>query len=229
MSNISIVGDVSITQIPCPVNQRVVNWSYWLVYKGNVFGVIGLTGCVGKPGNWVLAKGSDIQHLTMAKDGTLYAYGKGLTYTLYKSSDSGRSWAAIGKVKDAIVDIAISPDNVVYYATLSAIYKSTDDSSKFIPLPSPGGAGSNGVEITSFDVTRLNNNTIVVGTRDTDNGEYGGVYILDETAPFTWTDTNVGSYDVYAVAFSPNFPGDRQLVAVVTNETDTLVTTKIDD
>jgi len=183
----------------------------------------------GKPGNWVLADGSDVQHLTMASDGTLYAYGKGLTYTLYKSTDYGCSWSSIGKVDDAIIDIAIAPDDVVYYATSSAIYKPTEDDSKFIALPSPGGAGSNNVEITSFDITRLNNNIIVAGTRDTDNAEYGGVYILDEIAPFTWTDTNLGNYDVYAVAFSPNFPGDRQLVAVVTDETDTFVTTKFGD
>ena len=71
----------------------------------------------GKPGKWVLADGSDVQYLTMASDGTLYAYGKGLTYTLYKSTDGGYSWSSIGKVKDAIVDIAIAPDDVVYYAT----------------------------------------------------------------------------------------------------------------
>ena len=178
----------------------------------------------GKPGNWVLATGSEVQHLTMAGDGTLYAYGKGLTYTLYKSTDGGCSWSAISKVKDAIIDIAIAPDGVLYYATSSTIYKSADD--KFIPLPTPGGAGSNEVEITSFDITRVNSNIIVAGTRDKDNIQYGGVYILDEIAPFTWIDTSLGNYDVYAVAFSPNFPGDQQLVAVVTNETNTFVTTK---
>ena len=71
----------------------------------------------GKPGNWVLADGSDVQHLTTASDGTLYAHGKGLTYTLYKSTDGGYSWSSIGKVEDAIVDIAVAPDDVVYYAT----------------------------------------------------------------------------------------------------------------
>ena len=30
----------------------------------------------GAAGNWVLAEGSDIQHLTVASDGTLYAYVK---------------------------------------------------------------------------------------------------------------------------------------------------------
>ena len=63
----------------------------------------------GKAGNWVLADGSDIQHLTMATDGTLYAYGKGLTYTLLKSTDGGYSWSYTGKVKDSIVDIATGP------------------------------------------------------------------------------------------------------------------------
>jgi hypothetical protein len=80
----------------------------------------------GKPGGWVLASGSDIQHLTMASNGTLYAYGAGLTYTLYQSTDGGYSWLAIGKVQDEIVDIAIAPDNVVYYATSSQIFKSVD-------------------------------------------------------------------------------------------------------
>ncbi len=50
----------------------------------------------GKAGNWVLANGSDVEHLTIAIDGTLYAYVNGLTYTLYKSTDEGRSWSYIG-------------------------------------------------------------------------------------------------------------------------------------
>ena len=67
----------------------------------------------GKAGGWVLASGSDIEHLTRAVDGTLYAYGEGLTYTLYKSSDGGYSWCYPSKVTDAIVDIATSPDDAV--------------------------------------------------------------------------------------------------------------------
>ncbi|MDI6815104.1 MAG: hypothetical protein QMC90_03380 [Dehalococcoidales bacterium] len=186
----------------------------------------------GKPGNWVLASGSDIQHLTMAIDGTLYAYGKSLTYTLYKSTDGGYSWSYTGKVKDNIVDIATAPDDasVIYYATLSNVYRSTDAGKSFTQLPpNPGGAGTDNLSITCIDVARSdNNNIIVVGTRDTDNGQYGGVYILDEGQVFSnWVDTNIGSYDVYAVAFSPHFAADRQLVAVVSDETNTIVTSKI--
>jgi len=167
----------------------------------------------------------------MAIDGTLYAYGKGLTYTLLKSTDGGYSWSYTGMVKDSVVDIATAPDDasVVYYATTANVYKSADAGNSFVLLPpNPGGAGTNNLEITSIDVAYLGYYITVVGTRDTDGSEYGGVYVLNESELFTsWIDTNVGSYDVYAVAFSPDFPADRQLVAVVTDETDTTVTTMI--
>jgi len=187
----------------------------------------------GKLGEWVLADGSDIQCLEMAIDGALYAYGKGLTYTLYKSTNGGYSWSYIGDVQDDIVDIATTPNDAdtVYYTTSSTLYKSADGGNTFDPLPSnPGGAGNNNLEITCLAVTRLNDNIIAVGTRDTDNSEFGGVYTLDEGDVIPgWTDTNLTGYDAYAVAFSPNFTDDRQLTAAVTNETDTFVTTRIGD
>jgi len=189
----------------------------------------------GKPGNWVLADGSDVRHLTMAIDGTIYAYANpsGTSYTLFKSNDGGFSWEYTGKVKDDVGDIATSPDDVdvIYYATSSGVYRSTDAGDSFTPLASnPGGAGSDNIEITSIDVFPLDNKYIIaVGTRDTDSLEYGGVYILDENQPFaSWIDTDLGSYDVYAIAFSPNFESDQQMVAMVTDEADTLATTTID-
>ncbi len=74
----------------------------------------------GKAGNWVLASGSDVAHLTIAIDGTLYSYVNGLTYTLYKSTDEGSSWSYIGGITDAIVDIATAPNDAstIYYATM---------------------------------------------------------------------------------------------------------------
>ena len=187
----------------------------------------------GKAGNWVLADGSDVQHLTMASDGALYAYGKGLTYTLYKSTDGGSSWSYLDNVQDAIVGIATSPNNAstIYYATSSAVYRSTNGGKTFYALPaSPGGAGSNHIEITYIDVAWLNNHIIAIGTRDTDSSQFGGIYTLNEEDPIpAWKDTNLGSYDVYAVTFSPTYPADRQLVAVITDEVNTLVTSKIGD
>ena len=161
----------------------------------------------------------------MATDGTLYAYAQGLTYTLYKSTDDGYGWSYIDNVEDSIAGIAVSPNdpNRLYYATTSNVYRSTDGGKTFASLPAnPDGAGSNNIEITSIDVTWLNENIINIGTRDTDSFQFDGVYTLDEDEiSFTWTDTAAGNYDVYAVAFSPNFMSDRQLTAVVTDETDT--------
>ena len=188
----------------------------------------------GGSGNWVLASGSNVQHPAVAIDGTIYCYANpaGSSYTLFKSTDAGCSWAPVSQITDAIVDIATSPDdaNIVYYATAANVYESVNAGASFVMLPrNPGGAGSGNITITAIDIALLNSSQIItVGTRDTDDSQYGGVYMLDKNDPFTgWIDTNIGSYDICAAAFSPNFTVDRQLVAVVTDETDTRVTTKI--
>ncbi len=190
----------------------------------------------GETGNWVLANGANVRHLKTASDGTLYCYANpsSTSYTLFKSTDSGYSWSYTGKVEDAIVDIATAPDeaSTVYYATASNIYRSTDAGNSFTPLPSnPGGAGSNNIKITDIDVARRDGKSVIAAsTRDTDDTQFGGVYILDEKrSSVSWIDTNIGSYDVCAVAFSPNFDADLQLVAVTTDETDTLITSSIDN
>jgi len=190
----------------------------------------------GEKGDWGLAWGSDIKHPTVASDGTLYACVRGLGYTLYSSADGGYSWQARGEVEDDIVAIATDPDDasLVYYASPSRVYESDDGAESFFPLPeSPGGAGSNNIEITSLDIARdfpePDSNIIAVGTRDKDGGEFGGVYLLKADKPFAWSDAGVGNYDVYAVAFSPNHPSDGQLLAVVTDEVNTLVTARIGD
>ena len=76
----------------------------------------------GDSGNWVLASGSNVQQLTMASDGTIYAYANpsGTSYTLFKSTNGGYSWSPTGKVTNAIVDIATAPDDAstIYYATM---------------------------------------------------------------------------------------------------------------
>lgn len=183
----------------------------------------------GMAGGWALASGSDVPLLSQARDGTLYAYGKGLDQTLLKSTDGGYQWQPVGRVSDALVVLATAPDDAerVYYATTSLVYRSTDGGSTFLQLPAnPGGAGSGNIEITSLAVTEAGQRILVVGTRDTDSGQYGGIYSLDESVPVAWTDTGLSGYDVYAVAFSPYFPA-QELVGVVTDETDTLVTTRV--
>ena len=188
----------------------------------------------GITGKWTLANGSDIRYLTMANDGTLYCYANpsGTTFTLFKSADNGRSWTTTGKVTDVITDIAALPQDskTIYYAAASRVYKSVDAGNTFFPLPpNPGGAGSGNVLITSLDIVRLDNaNIIAVSTIDIDTAQYGGVYLLDESQGMsTWVNTGIGNYDVYRVAFSPDYINDRQLIAVASNEADTFTISKI--
>ncbi len=185
----------------------------------------------GEAGDWVLAAGSDIEHLTAASDGTLYAAVKGLDYTLYRSSDGGYRWEHIGNVREAIIGIATSPYdvNTVYYATTSDVYRSTNRGQTFTALPPyPGDAGTGNKEITAIGVSWSNGNIIAVGTRDTDSHEFGGVYTFDEAEIIpAWTDTHIGNYDVCTLAFSPDYNGSREMLAVVTDENDTFITVKI--
>lgn len=190
----------------------------------------------GETGNWTLAAGSDVKYLTMAKEGTLYAYANptGTSCTLFKSVDGGYSWSACGNVQDTIAGIAVAQDDasVIYYATAVSVYKSADAGKSFSPLPAgPGGAGTGNTAITSLAVGRLNGKSLVaVGTTDGDSSQYGGVYTLDESKLMpAWQNTNLGNFDVSAVAFSPNFASDRQLLAVATNEVDTIVANRIGD
>lgn len=186
----------------------------------------------GQKEGWGLGWGSDIKHLAAASDGTLYASVWGLDYSLYSSDDGGYSWQAMAEVTDQIVAIAVAPDSAIYYATTSRVYQSDDGGESFLPLPEgPGGAGNNNIEITSLDVARdfaePEENIIAAGTKDKDLGQFGGVYLANSDSMLAWTDTGVGDYDVYAVAFSPHYLEDGQLVAVATDEFDTLVTTRI--
>jgi hypothetical protein len=185
----------------------------------------------GGAGGWQLAGGSDIEQLAVTADDTLYAAVSGLVYSLYKSIDGGCSWSPVASITHSIVDIALTDDaRVIHYATAQDVYRSFDGGISFQKLVSnPAVAGSDNIEITDIDVAVWGDSYIVAAaTRDTDNGQYGGVYILDGGSPSPqWLDTGIGSFDAYAVAFSPGFASDRQLVALVTDESDSFVTTTI--
>lgn len=187
----------------------------------------------GKAGGWALAKGADIRCLAQSADGTLYCYANpaGTTFTLFKSVDNGLSWSFTGGVAEAITDIVSPPDNanVLYYATASAIYKSNDAGETFMPLPPPGGAGTNNITITSFDVVRTGSfYTIAAATRDADAGEFGGVYLYDEAkANAGWQNTNIGSRDVYKIAFALKLIMEQpHLIAVTNTESSTVISAK---
>jgi hypothetical protein len=156
----------------------------------------------GEPGRWALANGADAKYLAAAKDGTLYCYATptGTTERLFKSTDRGTGWTSTGHVKDIITAIAVDPDNAdnVYYATSSNVFRSIDGGNTFISLPANLSWGGS-KQITSLAVASSGDrNLVAVGVSDWVKGQYGGVYILDENSLLpAWTDTGIGSYDVY--------------------------------
>jgi hypothetical protein len=188
----------------------------------------------GESSGWILASGADIKHLTLAAGGTLFCYAtpSGTSYRLFKSVNDGTTWSQVGMVQEAIVDIAIGPDNSLYYATETAVYKSTDAGNTFTPLPAnPGGAGSNNLVITSIDIAASSSgNLVAVATSDMDSAEFGGVYLLNESDPLPgWTDTEAGDKDIFRTTFSPRFSEDGQLLAVATDEINSYLITRFDD
>jgi photosystem II stability/assembly factor-like uncharacterized protein len=183
----------------------------------------------GQSGHWVLAPGSDILDLCCAADGTLYAYADPAStdYRFFKSVDGGRKWSYCGYVKDEIVDIAVMPSDPssVFYATATKIYYSDNGGLDFQALgAAPFGLGLNNLEISCIDVVATAEaDYILIGTRDSDAGQFGGVYLQRSNSFSGWSDTGLSGYDILTVAFSPHYAADRQILAVATDETDSFV------
>ena len=179
----------------------------------------------GIAGNWALSRSAGIKYLTQSIDGTLYCYTApiGTTNTLFKSIDSGISWSYVDGVSSGIIDIAAAPDvaNVIFYATISMVYESIDAGASFTLLPpGPGGAGAGNISITAIDITRYSGHYVIaVSTKDADAGQFGGVYLYDESNPGAgWQNTGIGGYDVYDVAFSRNSSGATWNIAAAGND-----------
>jgi len=188
----------------------------------------------GTTGSWVLAPGSGavpVGPIAKAVNGDLYCYADGLTdtdYTLFKSTDAGKTWSYVGKVDGVIVDIATSPSdaNVVYYCTTTAVYKSTNGGSTFTQMVDLNLTSE---EITSLDVAKLSDSyVVVVGTKTT--AYAGRVLILDEGVRInpSWTDQVVGSgLNVLDAVLAPDFDISRAIVALVSTDNVTYVKAKL--
>ncbi len=220
---LSLLG--STTSTPATATPGVVEWSRVSIPAE------------GKPGNWVLAAGSDVQHLTMAIDGTLYLYVAGAGYNnLYKSTDEGRTWAVTGYATDfpgaGVVDIAGSGEDAdtLYVADAANVYKSEDAGDSWGEVAAASMvtdvvATFVGAEaITSIAVGYANDVPYVyIGSADP--GAYNGdVYFIADT-PFGggWTPLEVddgngnATLDVFSVAVSPFFDDDNEIDVLVTD------------
>lgn len=184
----------------------------------------------GTGGKWQLAAGSDVKLLSAAVDGTLFAYANppGTNNTLFKSVDNGISWTACPQVTDIITALKTAPDDKsrIYYATNSTVWISSDGGITFTEVESsPGGAGNGNITITSMAVVSSGSSRLIaVGTRDSDSGEFGGVFTLNESDQTSgWTDTGLENCNVASIAFSPNYAADGNLIAVGSTQNGTAV------
>ncbi len=174
----------------------------------------------GKPGDWVLADGSDVKHLTMAIDGSLYGYANptGTSHTLFKSTDGGYSWSYLDYDKAIVALAGSSIDaDTIYVSDGSSVYKSEDGGEEWESLGSPAGIAP----ITCLDVGYIEGEPYVfIGTADGAGG--GGVYYRGDSAfGGGWKDLDIGNYDVYSLARSPEFAADSQTAAVITDNVHT--------
>ena len=182
----------------------------------------------GKLGDWVLASGSDVQHLTMAIDGSLYCYANpsGTSYTLFKSMDGGYSWSYTDYDQAIVALVGSSIDaDIIYISDGSKVYKSDDAGDSFDELATGSLEAldftTTGEEITCLAVGYVGDEPYVfIGTANETAG--GGVYYIHNIAfGGGWTDLDVGNYDVYSIACSPDFATDSQVIAVVTDKVHT--------
>lgn len=186
----------------------------------------------GVDGGYALWNNSDVGPIAVSPDGgTIFAAVNGnaidtsntsiTAYYLMRSTDGGYSWKnPITKVDGAtnttfdaagdataIVDIVISPDwaddDIVLVATTAYVYISDD---RGVEFTSTGGTLGT---ITSLDAALDEDGRLAMVA-----GSSTDVYL--KTWVGGWVAQSVGN-NVLDVAFSPNYAGDGQIVAVVTD------------
>jgi len=167
---------------------------------------------------------------TIKIDNELIYYG-GKTATTFTSLTRGYDGTTAATHNDnatvrlldtsPIVDIVTSPeysdDTTLAVATMNYVYISDDGGKTFVQLASLWA----GEYITSMDMTIADDGdlALLVGTA----GGPGDVYVAKGL--LSWTDQNIGTYDVFACKFLPTFADDGNIgiSAIVSEGTNTLM------
>jgi len=191
-----------------------------------------------------------INDIAIAPDGTtIYAALTG--NKLYKSTDAGKTWSALtspvasGGTTDLV---AVAPDDtdliaVVDNSTTSPeVWISADGGSTFDSLGTPESAATSAVPMTAINdvaISRELSGIHYIAAGGNDGGtptttamlcyfNYGAAAPDWVDAASDWTGGGFDPADeVFAVAFSPNFPSDRIIMAVTFLAADNAATPKV--
>ncbi|MEL7562642.1 hypothetical protein [Dehalogenimonas sp. 4OHTPN] len=166
--------------------------------------------------------------LTMAIDGTLYAYVTDGTAKLAKSVDGGKKWTTVAAPVNApIAAIFCSPSeaNVLYIAQGNTVYKSTDSGATFATR----GTVPAGEVVTSVAAAlAAGSYKIMIGTADDPAvvGDVPGNTYYQNEGDFFLSFTAFGqfqavaaNFDVMAIKLSPNFATDQGIVVLASDGT----------
>jgi len=145
-----------------------------------------------------------------ATDGTVFMGGVG---GLWKSTNGGASWSAVGGagLASGVQSIALSPhfsqDGVAFAVTTQAIFRSQDHGSTWKSLAVPSGLTSN-ISVISVSPTFSSDRTVLLGSTS------DGIF-LSTTSGGAWTQATAGLTlsKVTGVAFSPAFGADQTVFA----------------
>jgi hypothetical protein len=158
--------------------------------------------------------------------------------TVYKSTDAGVTWE--DDITDALIrdganlpawDIAVAPDdsNLVAVVTdnRTAVYLSNDGGDSWVDsgVPDLGGTLISDIAISpEYDDTY----DVAIGTRYPNNATDGDVWVITLGELSNWKaqelqidpDTTSTGADVSTVRFSPNYAGDKSILAIASSAND---------
>lgn len=185
---------------------------------------------VGLPGTTknVILNGSSIIDMAVASDGkTIYVAGTVAGSLVLKSTDAGQSFESVQNNYGGAAPVAISvaPDDVNTVAVTdgAVVWITKDGGTTWAALPAPPAGSIRDVAVVPARSGTLLGREYVLAISDPTGGTIaastalGDVAIIGNTA--TWTSVAAGitgTRDYTSVAVSPNFPGDRAVVAVGT-------------
>jgi hypothetical protein len=194
---------------------------------------------VGQEGDWVLTEEAAFMLGAMfSPDGeTIYGYGSNTYLILMKSVDGGHSWSILPGLQQLeeqydvweVLFAKTVGKHLFLCSTGWGIFHSTDGGQTFDRLPPIPGIEGKAWESQEFlawrfDVTIDDSGRpiILMGTVGRDEEYFGGLWML--SYPYeNWVDMRVGNtdsgsmYNVWAVAFSPNYVDDRQIIALISD------------